>query len=142
MSKRTKKENYDSEPVTFCSRCYSLNIRHDDSLDFDCCGECGCTDFKTSSVEEWERLYENRFGHKFIEAKGNIRKSPIFLMPMDKLKSKVYNDPSWREICSTLYPSFPEGLSRADSVILLFAKLVQENRMDDLKIELINRNYK
>lgn len=142
MSKKTKIEEYDSEPVTFCSKCYSLNIRHDDSLDLDCCGECGCTDFRTSSVEEWENLYKNRFGHKFIEASRNIRNSPIFLLSMDKLKSKVYNDPSWREICNTLYPTFPEGLSRADSIILLFAKLAQENRIDELKIELINRNYK
>lgn len=142
MSKKTKIEEYDSEPVTFCSRCYSLNIRHDDSMDLDCCGKCGCTDFRTASVAEWEKLFENRFGHKFIEETKVLRKSPIFLMSIDKLKTKVFNDPSWKDICKTLYPEFPEGLSRADSIILLFAKLSQEGRMDDLKIELINRNYK
>lgn len=142
MTKKTKIEEYDSEPVTFCSRCYSLNIKYDDSLDLDCCGECGCTDFKTAPITEWEELFKNRFGHKFVEEDKVLRKSPIFLMSMDKLKTRVFNDSSWKKICKTLYPEFPNGLSRADSIILLFAKLSQDGRMDDLKIELINRDYK
>ena len=142
MLKQDKLKDYDSDPVTYCSKCYSLNIRHDDDIDLDYCGECGCTDFQTSLVVDWEKLFAKRYGHKFVEASYDIKKTPIFMMPMDKLKSMVYNDSSWRDICTTMYPSFPGGLSKADSVILLFAKLVQENRLDDLRIELINRNYK
>ena len=135
-------KDYDSEPVTYCSKCYSLKIIHEDAIDSDCCGECGCSDMKTSSIEEWEKLFENRYGHKYVEASHNIRKNPIFQMSNDKLKTKLFNDPSWREVCRTLYPVFPNWLSKADSIILLFAKLSQDNRLDDLRIELINSNNK
>lgn len=137
-----KKEDYNSDPVTYCSRCYSLSIKHEDAIDSDCCEECGCTDLKTSSVFEWEKLYAKRYGHKFVEASHDIRKSPIFMLSISKLKAMVYNDSSWKNLCKTLYPTFPGGLSRADSVVLLFAKLTQDNKLDDLRIELINKNYK
>lgn len=140
MIQKKKLEDYDSEPVVYCSKCYSLNIVHEDSIDSDCCGECGCSDVKTTSIEEWEEMYAKRYGHKFVEKNHDIRKSPIFLLSNDKLKTKLFNDPSWREICRTLYPTFPNWLSKADSIILLFAKLSQENRIDDLRVELINRS--
>lgn len=142
MSKQDKIREYDSEPVTYCSRCYSLSIVHEDAIDADCCKECGCSDLKTSSVEEWEKLFEGRYGHKFVEASHNLRKSPVFMMSIDRLKKMVYNDSSWKELCKILYPAFPDGISRADSVVLLFAKLIQDNRLDDLRVELINQNYK
>lgn len=135
-------KDYDSEPVTYCSKCYSLKIIHEDAIDSDCCGDCGCSDMKTSSIGEWEKLFENRYGHKYVEASHDIRKNPIFQMSNDKLKTKLFNDPTWRDICRTLYPVFPNWLSKADSIILLFAKLSQDNRLDDLRIELINRNNK
>ena len=138
MPKKSKPNDYDSDPVTYCSRCYSLNIKHDDAIDLDCCGECGCTDFKTSNVYDWEKLFNQRYGHKYIEKNHDVKKSAIFQLSIEKLKSKVFNNPSWREICKSLYSSFPGGLSRADSVILLFAKLVQDNRLDDLKMKLVD----
>ena len=125
--------------MTYCARCYSLGIVHEDSIGMDCCKECGSSDLLTSSEEEWERLYKQRYGHKFVEEERDIRKSPIFQMSNDKLKTKVFNDPSWKEICRALYPAFPEWLGKADSIVLLFAKLYQENRLDDLRMELINR---
>lgn len=139
MSKLRKIEEYNSEPVTYCARCYSLGIVHEDSIGMDCCKECGSSDLLTSSEEEWERLYKQRYGHKFVEEERDIRRSPIFQMSNDKLKTKVFNDPSWKEICRVLYPAFPEWLGKADSIVLLFAKLYQENRLDDLRMELINR---
>lgn len=142
MSKQDKIKEYDEEPVMYCAKCYSLNIVHEDVIDSDCCGRCGCTDFKTSSIEEWERLYKERYGHKFVENSHDLRKSPVFMLSMDRLKTMVYKDECWKELCKMLYPAFPDGLSRADSVVLLFAKLIQDNRLDDLRIELINQNYK
>lgn len=139
MSKLRKIEEYNSEPVTYCARCYSLGVVHEDFIGMDCCKECGSSDLLTSSEEEWERLYKQRYGHKFVEEERDIRKSPIFQMSNDKLKTKVFNDPSWKEICRALYPAFPEWLGKADSIVLLFAKLYQENRLDDLRMELINR---
>lgn len=134
------KVNYDDEPVVFCKRCYSLNIVHEDIIEEDCCKECGCSDISTASIQEWENLYRNRYGHPLVSDKGNIRKSPIFQSSISKLKSIVYNEPKWREICKTLYPKFPGGLSKADSIVLLFAKLQEENRIDELKIHLIEQN--
>lgn len=137
-----KQENFDQEPVAYCAKCYSLNIIHEEVIDSDCCGECGCSDIRTTSIDEWEKMYVNRYKHKFVETNHDVRKSPIFLLPLEKLKLKVYNNSEWRDICKTLYPTFPDGLSKTDSTILLFAKLVQENRIDDLRLELINRNKK
>lgn len=93
-------------------------------------------------MDKWAKLYEERYGHKFIEAKRDIRKSPIFLLSIDKLKTKLFNSPYWKKICKHLYPSFPEDLGKADSIILLFSKLCQDNRIDSLRIELIKYNKK
>lgn len=108
----------------------------------DCCGECGCTDTRNASFNTWEELFKRRYGHKYVQETKDIRRSPIFLMTEKELKQQLYKSSHWKEICKTLYPNFPDGISRADSVILLFAKLCQDNRMDDLRIELINSNKK
>lgn len=129
---------YEEEPVTYCSRCYSLNIKYEDSIGMDCCGECGCTDFKTSSFKEWEILYNKRYGHKFLETKKDIKKSPIFLLSNSQLKEKVFKSPSWRNICKTLYPSFPMELGKTDSILVLFTNLYRDNRLDDLRLILSN----
>lgn len=140
MSKQSKLNDYDSEPVNYCTKCYSLGIKYEESIGMDCCSQCGCTDFKTASFFEWEKLYMNRYGHKYVEKTNDVRMSPIFQLSPEKLKAKVFNDSHWREICTAMYPTFPNWLSKSDSVILLFAKLYQENRLDDLKVELINRS--
>lgn len=133
--------NYDAEPVTYCARCYSLKIRYEEEVDADCCMECGCSDTMTASIDEWEKLYENRYGKKYVEKKNDIRNSPMFLLPISKLKVKLYNCPEWLSIIKTLYPQFPKGLSKADSIILVFDKLSRDNKMDDLKI-LLAKYYK
>lgn len=142
MTKQRKPKDYDEEPVTYCAKCYSLRIVYEDIIGVDCCGECGCSDLLTSSIEEWEKLYARRYGHKYMEDKGDIKKSPMFQLSNDKLKALVFDHPEWRDICKALYPTFPGGLGKADSIILLFAKLYQESRLDDLRMELINRNNK
>lgn len=135
-----KKKDYDSEPVTYCAKCYSLKVFYEDTVGMDCCRDCGCTDLRTSSFEEWENLYKQKYGHKFLEAKGSVKRNPIFQMDATKLKSEVYKHPLWRDICRELYPAFPQWLSKADSIILLFAKLYQDNRMDELKTILVTKH--
>ncbi len=137
---KKKQKDYDSEPVTYCAKCYSLKIFYEETVGMDCCKDCGCTDLKTSSFEEWEKLYNGRYGHKFLEAKGSIKRNPIFQMNMDKLKGEVFKNTAWKEICRKLYPAFPQWLSKADSIILLFAKLYQDNRMDELRTILVKQN--
>lgn len=140
MPQQKNYKKYEEEPVTYCARCYSLKIKYEESIGMDCCSDCGCTDFKTSSFEEWEKLFEERYGHRFVESTKDIRKSPIFQLTYSQLKNKVIQSPSWRKICKSLYPAFPRGFSKADSIILLFEKLCQDNRLDDLRIELMNQN--
>ena len=95
MSKQSKLNDYDSEPVNYCTKCYSLGIKYEESIGMDCCSQCGCTDFKTASFFEWEKLYMKRYGHKYVEKKNDVRMSPIFQLSVDKLKVKVSNDPEW-----------------------------------------------
>lgn len=142
MSKQSKVKKYDEEPVIYCASCYSINIRHDRDINLDYCGECGCTNLKTTNIYNWEKLFKDRYKHKFIEEKCNIKKSPLFTMSLDKLKDLIYKDIYWKELCKSIYPSFPDGLGRTDSIILLFDKLIQDNKLDRLRIELINQHYK
>lgn len=138
MSRSEKIVLQDSEPVAYCSRCYSLAIKYEEAIGSDCCQECGCSDISETAIEKWEEMYERRYGHKYITSSRNIRNSPVFKMSLSELKMKVYEHSEWRNIVKRFYPRFPEGLSRADSVILLFDKLAKDGRMDELKEFLFN----
>jgi hypothetical protein len=66
----SKEENqkYNDEPVFYCKNCLSLRIRFIPVMqDSDYCDECGCTDIKEAKVEDWEKLYIEKYGHKYIE---------------------------------------------------------------------------
>ena len=135
-------KNEEEEPWTFCPKCYSIKFRFEDSLGTDCCEDCGCTDLRTSTFEEWDKLYRNRYGRPFLEDKGLIKKSPVFLLTEEQLKTKLFKHPSCMEICKELYPSFPGGLGKEDAVLLLFSKLDIDNRLDALRMNLYNRTKK
>lgn len=59
-------EDYNSEPVFYCKHCLSLFIMTEEGLD-DYCDKCGSTDIASCSIEEWEKLYIKKYGHKFSE---------------------------------------------------------------------------
>lgn len=60
--------DYNSEPVLYCKTCLSLRIKSVYCIeDSDYCDECGSTDIGKASIEEWEGLYKNKYGHKYIE---------------------------------------------------------------------------
>ena len=51
--------NYNDEPVIYCTRCLSLNIYPIDYPENkDYCRSCGSTNTAMASIEEWERKYE------------------------------------------------------------------------------------
>jgi hypothetical protein len=133
MSDQDRLNDYDSESVVYCARCYSLKIRHDEDIDSDYCMECGCTDMVESSIEEWEKKYEKRYGHKFAEKSNDLRKSPIFKMPLSKLMRKVSDSPKWETIIMNIFGAIPKGLSKADSIVVFFDKLERERKMDKLR---------
>jgi hypothetical protein len=61
------KEDYDREPVYYCKRCLSLNIRGVPLVEnVDYCGECGATDIGTATIEEWKALYKKKYGKDFV----------------------------------------------------------------------------
>ena len=142
MSDNERQNDYNAEPVVYCANCYSLKIQHDGQFDMDCCMDCGCSNTLQTDIDTWERLYENRYGKRFITKTGDIRRSPFYRMPLDILKREVCDSLEWRDIIRQLYPSFPRGFSKADSVILLFDKLSKDNRMDDLRMVLANSRRK
>ncbi len=139
MARQARKRKEEEDPISYCRKCYSIKIKYEDSIGMDCCGDCGCTDFATSSFKDWEDIYKGRYGHRFMEDVGEVRRNPIFQMDAGKLKALLYRSACWREVCVAMYPTFPNWLSKTDSIILLFAKLCQENRLDDLRRELIKR---
>jgi len=136
----TQNDNdYDLEPVVYCARCYSLKIRYEEAIDADCCMECGCSDILTSSIEEWEKLYESRYGSKYTERSNDPKTSPIFKFSIKKLKEMVFESDSWEYIIKRLYPRFQKGLKKSDSIILLFDRLIHDNRLDDLRYLLVEQ---
>lgn len=138
MPTKAKLREYDSEPVTYCARCYSLKIKYEESIDSDCCMECGCSDVKTSSIEEWEAKYKNRYGQDYVVKKKDPKSSYIFKLPLKELKKRVFEG-DWSNIIHKIYPRFPGGLGRADSIILFFDKLIKDNKLDDLRFILLNK---
>lgn len=62
------KQQYNEEPVFYCNHCLSLKVRHVVGMeDSEYCDECGSTDIAQASIEEWEKLYEKKYGHKLLE---------------------------------------------------------------------------
>lgn len=65
--KRYPKEYYDTIPVYYCMDCLSLKVMNVAGMDDACfCDDCGGTDVRQSSIQEWEKLYEQKYGFKFL----------------------------------------------------------------------------
>jgi hypothetical protein len=58
-------EEYNDEPVFFCEHCLSLKIKIVGGYDF--CDDCGSTAVQTAHIEDWEKMYQQRYGRKFLE---------------------------------------------------------------------------
>ncbi len=66
----TKKEDYNNVPVTYCKTCGSLHIKTvkiKGKEDVNYCVPCGNTDLGEAHIEEWEDIYEEKNGEKFIK---------------------------------------------------------------------------
>ena len=63
-----EKQNYNEEPVFYCKSCLSLKIRSVPNMeDSEFCDECSSTDIGQCSIEEWEKMYTERYGHRYLE---------------------------------------------------------------------------
>lgn len=68
LNRKNLPDDYNEQPVLYCKHCLSLKIRNIPSIDdSDYCDECGSTNIQECSIEEWENLYKNRYGHKYLE---------------------------------------------------------------------------
>ena len=66
---------YNKLPVFYCKYCLSLNIRNiNDDEDLDYCDTCGATEIEKCQIEEWESLYETRYGHKYVVKNNKTNK--------------------------------------------------------------------
>lgn len=127
--------DYDEEPVEYCSKCFSLKIVHENLINSDCCMDCGSTDMAMTDIHTWERLYEKRYGRKFVKRNNDPRASIYFKLPISTLKTKLYQDDRLLgTVLHRLYPKFPEGLNTEEKILVLFDKVSRENRMDDLRM--------
>lgn len=137
MSQQEKSNDYDSEPIIFCARCLSLKIKHEDTIDTDYCVDCGCSNVREASLSEWENLYEKKYGHKYVVKGNDPKKNPIFKLTRVELMDRLCGLTQWRTIIHSLYPKFPGGFGRVDSIVLFFDKLAKDNRLDDLRMKLM-----
>ena len=64
MDGKQEINEYDLEPVHYCARCLSLNIKVIDSY-MDYCDNCGSTDIETTDIFTWKEMYKKRFGKDF-----------------------------------------------------------------------------
>jgi hypothetical protein len=86
-----------------------------------------------SSIEIWEQKYQNKYGKKYTIKSDNPRNSPIFKLSLSKLMTKVSDYPKWESLIKEIYGHFPKGISKADSIVMFFDKLVRDNKLDSLR---------
>jgi hypothetical protein len=89
---------YDSEPVCYCANCYSLKIKREESTGLDYCANCNSLNILEAPISVWERLYESRYGKRFVSFKCNPKISYINSLPIDSLKAKLYENPYLKKI--------------------------------------------
>ncbi len=59
------KEDYNNMPVHYCKQCLHLGILVEGSEVF--CKHCNSTQIEDAHIEDWEKLYELKYGEKYID---------------------------------------------------------------------------
>lgn len=66
-----RKAEYNKEPVHYCTNCLSLKIVRED--DFDYCDECGSVEIAQASIEDWDKMYKEKYNKSYYDnSKTNI----------------------------------------------------------------------
>lgn len=67
MSSSGKDFDYNDIPVYYCKQCLSLKIKTvPHIMDMDYCDDCNSTNIDKTSIFEWEKMFEDRYGYKFL----------------------------------------------------------------------------
>lgn len=61
---KLSKEDYNNEPVYYCSECLSLKIRDIDGTDY--CDKCGSTNINQTHIYEWEQMYNKKYNGNYL----------------------------------------------------------------------------
>lgn len=77
LSQRVKEQEYNNEPVHYCKTCLSLKVKTiefkpteaGESRDVDYCGSCSNTSIGQAHITEWEDMYEEKHGKRYIDKK-------------------------------------------------------------------------
>jgi len=126
--------SYDFEPVSYCSKCYSLRVGYIEGIDnSDYCLNCGSTDIAKAPIGEWEKLYKDRYGRKFIERIRDPEKVRIQHLSWQDLKEEFYTGKYYKDIIREMYPRFPKYKSKEDEVIAFLNRIIEDNKIDELR---------
>ena len=61
------KQEYNNEPVFYCTKCLSLRIRHIIHMnESEYCDTCGSTDISQTDIDTWNKLYKEKYGHEYL----------------------------------------------------------------------------
>ena len=62
------KEEYNKEPVYYCKKCLSLKIGYVAVLEgSEYCEDCNSTNIGKAPIEEWDKMFFNRYGYHYLE---------------------------------------------------------------------------
>ena len=59
----------DEDKVLYGPTCLSLSIKGIEGTDLCYCDKCGCTDIQEIDFDEWDKLYQKKYGKKFVTPK-------------------------------------------------------------------------
>lgn len=140
MNNTPDHNEYDLEPVSYCPKCYSLKIGYiPDVEDSDYCMDCGCLDVVTGSIFEWEKLYEKRYGHKYVVKRKSYEGNPIWNLSVKDLRRKLLQSPYCIDIIKEVCPEWNHYGKLVDTVFLFFDYVVAKKLLPKLKKTLIIR---
>lgn len=140
MENTQNHNEYDLEPVSYCPKCYSLKIGYIPGVDdSDYCMDCGCMDVARGNIFEWEKLYENRYGHKFITQRKSYEGHPIWSYSIKDLRRTLLESPHCWEIIREIYPNWNHHVSLIDTVFLFFDQIIRDKMLTRLKKIMITR---
>ena len=140
MNNTLDHSEYDLEPVSYCPKCYSLKIGYvPGTEDMEYCMDCGCMDIVTADIYAWEKLYEERFGHKYVVKRNRFEGHPLWGLSAKDLRRKVLESPYYKDIIRDIYPDWKHNGNIVDVVFLFIDNVIKDRLLPRLKKVLITR---